>query len=120
MGNHNNNKEERTILISGIGKLVEDSIIYKQISHLQINIEFSARSSEILSITVNCPMQGCNGLKKLKHVLIGSKVEEGIKRAIKMIEEDMFCVFQKSEISALINFRDNYHKLKKRCSQSQK
>jgi len=112
MVNHNNNKE-KTIVISGTGRVSKRSNIYRQYGHFQMNIEFNANTSEILSLAVTCPVLGCAGAKKLKKVLIGSKFEKGLQNAIKMLQEEIFCTSSRTVISAIEDLKDNYEKYKK-------
>jgi len=112
MGNHNNTKE-KTIVISGTGRVSKTSNIYRQYGYFQMNIEFIASTTEIIGLAVTCPVLGCPGAKKLKNALVGSKLEKGLQKAMEMLHKEIFCINSRTVISAIEDLGVNYEKYKK-------
>jgi hypothetical protein len=114
------NGNNKTIIISGIAKAGEDTNINKQYGYLQVNVEIKVINSEIINVAANCPVPGCPGLSKLRQALIGNVINIGANKAIKVLQEEIYCINRKAVISAINDLVINYKKFRNTCSRNGK
>lgn len=97
-----------TIVIAGSARLPENTTAKHVFGHLTIELEIDHSNSMIVDIS--CTLLPSLGEKMLRNALLGSKIEEGIRDAVKQLEERFSAATKKAMIAAL---EDAYRQYKK-------
>ncbi len=102
------NLRANTIIIAGSARLPENTTAKHVFGHLTIELEIDHSDSTIVDFS--CTLSPSLGEKMLRNALLRSKIEEGIRDAVKQLEERFSGATKKAMIAAL---EDTYKQYKK-------
>lgn len=95
-----------TIVIAGAARLPDNITAKHVFGFLTIELEVNLVDSTVVDIS--CTLSPSLGEKMLRNVLLGSKVEEGIKDAVKQLEERFLGATKKAVIAGLWDANNQY------------
>jgi len=88
-----------TIVIAGSARLPENATAKHVFGYLTIELEIDYNNFMIVAIS--CTLLPSLGKKMLRNALLGNKIEEGIRDAVKQLEERFAGATKKAMIAAL-------------------
>jgi uncharacterized membrane-anchored protein YjiN (DUF445 family) len=106
------NLRANTIIIAGSARLPENTTAKHVFGHLTIELEIDHSDSTIVDFS--CTLSPSLGEKMLRNALLRSKIEEGIRDAVKQLEERFSGATKKAMIAALEDAYKQYKKFLKK------
>jgi len=103
-----------TIVVAGSARLPENSTAKHVFGYLTIELGIDPGDSMIVDIS--CTLLPSLGKKMLRNALLGSKIGEGIKDAIRQLEERFSGSTKKAMIAALEDVYERYKRFQKKIN----
>ena len=102
------------IVIAGSARLPENTTAKHVFGYLTIELGIDPRNAMI--VDVSCTLLPSLGKKMLRNALLGSKIEEGIRDAVRQLEERFSGATKKAMIAALEDVYERYKRFPKEIS----
>ena len=103
-----------TIVIAGSARLPENATAKHVFGYLTIELGINPVNSTIVDIS--CTLLPSLGRQLLHNALLGSKIEEGIKDAVRQLEERFSGATKKAMIAALEDVYERYKRFPKKIN----